>query len=1250
MDDVAVRRWRDRALPSLCVGAGNNKPWGHMKFRSLFATLLFSVAGLYAQDFRATVTGTVTDPSGARVPNAKVTAVNTAMNTTKETQTDAEGVYTIPYLDPGVYNFEFQASGFQILRRESITLSVAQKLSLNVSLPVGQAATEVTVAGEQEVVDTADASRGVVFDPLKTQEYPLNGRQSYMLMMLTPGVLFTTFTFGPNGNSGTRAWDVTNAYKFNGARSGNGNNAFLLNGAIISNEGSTWEFAPSVDAIQEFKVETNAFDAQYGHEAGGVVNTTIKSGTNSWHGDVYDYWRYYLLDANSFNNNTAGTQRGYHNQHQFGGVLGGPIRKDKDFIFMSFEGWQEVLPFPTTATTVPMDMRTGNFSNPAYGMTVYDPLTRHACGAATESCSQSTYWQSPFPGNQIPASRISPVAQKILGYLPAPNTVGQGQGGISGNYVSSPNPGRYWYNQPIVRFDHTFSDKDKFNAMFSQFHGFEFRSSNGFAPPLSVGNTYNNRTYTGINLDETHVISPTMVLDLRANFMRFVQLSPGYTSQAQAITPQSIGMTNMTEAPTVTNAQIPNISLTGFATFFGSGSYSWSPYNSWQFTPNLTWTKGRHAFKAGFEYHYEARGNVSLGQAYGSFSFDSTWSRQQSSKNVATNDQYLSVASLLLGLPQSGNIDNNATSYYSRPYYGWYFDDDWKVTDKLLVSVGLRYDIQLPYLERYNQTISRFDLNAVSPESAAILAQWNKDAAAYNANPANKYPYPTPPAAIMGAYTFAGQNGLPRRQFFTDFTDGAPRLGFAYQARPKTVIRGGFGTFYQSMTQTGASQTGFSQSTGYVNSLDGENPSACATGACLTGPYSLVQPFPTGLTAAAGSSLGLLSNYGQGASATSLDYKIPRTYQYSLNVQQALPKNMVLEVGFAGNFAGNTQYSQDISWPQDAAGLALYQQGIADPNFFSRQVANPFLGLLPASTSRGSASTVSAASLMNSYPLWGGGTGSGAVSNNNVSRETFRSDALQVRFEKKAFGDAASSAGVLTWIFSWTFSKEYALLCCSSGYSWMTDTAAQLNWNNGLPNGLSYSTVAGSGQDSNLRYQMDSNNQTQQIAFSGVWDPPIGKNRRFFSGAQGIGDKIASGWRVDYMVQYVSGQPVGLPNLINYCGVWTAANQSQSAWFNNNSSCYAQWPSNTSSFTYLPPRFSGNVNNPTAPQVGLAVEKNTNFKERYKLSFRAEAFNAFNTPIRPGPSTTFPSSTFGVLAATQQNFPRQIQLALKLYF
>jgi hypothetical protein len=251
-----------------------------MTFRS-FAALLLLTSALFSQDFRATLTGQVTDPSGSAIPGAVVKTLNTATNEAREARTTAEGLYTVPYLEPGIYNIEISAAGFESLKRDAITLEVAQRLDLPVKLRIGAANTEVTVSGQQELIDAGDANRGLVFDPIKVQEYPLNGRQTYMLMDLTPGVMFMQTTFGPTGFSGTRAWDVTNAYKINGAREGF-NNLFLLNGAPISDNQGTWQFAPTVDAVQEFKVMTSTYDAAYGRVAGGVVNSTIKSGGKKW--------------------------------------------------------------------------------------------------------------------------------------------------------------------------------------------------------------------------------------------------------------------------------------------------------------------------------------------------------------------------------------------------------------------------------------------------------------------------------------------------------------------------------------------------------------------------------------------------------------------------------------------------------------------------------------------------------------------------------------------------------------------------------------------------------------------------------------------------------------------------------------------------------------------------------------------------------------------------------------------------------
>ncbi|MBI3695390.1 MAG: carboxypeptidase regulatory-like domain-containing protein, partial [Acidobacteria bacterium] len=246
----------------------------------LVAVLALCSSCLWSQDFRATISGLVSDPSGSAVPEATVRAVKDGTNETKETKSNAQGIYVIPFLDPGTYTVSAQASGFKDLKRVGIVLRVADRQNLPLILEVGQVTESITVTGDQELIQTATAGRGLNFDPIKVQEYPLNGRQSYMLMALTPGVLFTQEQFGSSGFSGTRGWDVNGSYTINGGRTGT--NQFLLNGAPISTDG-TWQIAPNVEAIQEFKVMTNTYDAQYGRSGGGHVNTTIKSGTNDWH-------------------------------------------------------------------------------------------------------------------------------------------------------------------------------------------------------------------------------------------------------------------------------------------------------------------------------------------------------------------------------------------------------------------------------------------------------------------------------------------------------------------------------------------------------------------------------------------------------------------------------------------------------------------------------------------------------------------------------------------------------------------------------------------------------------------------------------------------------------------------------------------------------------------------------------------------------------------------------------------------------
>ena len=651
----------------------------------LVTLLLLTAAG--AQDFRATISGTVSDPSGAAVPGAGVKVIRLDTNETKEVKTTGDGTFTVPYLEPGVYDVEVTAQGFQTLRRERVVVQVADKLNLSVRLKVGAVTETVTVTAEQEVIETASADRGLVFDPVKVQAYPLNGRQTYMLLSLTPGVIFTTENFGPTGNSGTRGWDVTSAYKINGARSGQ--NLFLLNGAPISDNGGTWQVAPNVEAVQEFKVMTNTYDASYGRFGGGVVNTTIKSGGNSWHGNVFDFFRNSISDSNYFQNNLVGQKKGFHNQHQFGGVVGGPIRKDKDFLFASFEGWREVLPASVTSDVPPLALRNADFS--ALGIKIYDPLTAHACGGPGEPCSTSSYWRRQFPNNVIPAARISPVGQKILSYYPQAN--GPNPNALNQNFIAGGNLGRYHYDQPMGRWDHNLSAKDKIYTMVTFQHGREYRDSTGFGPPAGSGDINSQRTDQNYIAAWTHVLSPTAVLDIRGSFGRFTSVFPRYTDFD--LTTDKIGMTGMIHAPTFNKNTVPVIRLGGFTQLFGLNGagtlQSWNTYNQWNFAPSLTMTHGRHTIKVGFEYNYVARGDASYGWSNGNFLFDSFWTRQLDARQQNSLDGN-SVASLLLGTPTSGSIDYNDTFYRTRPYLGFHVQDDWKVSSRVNVNLGLRYD------------------------------------------------------------------------------------------------------------------------------------------------------------------------------------------------------------------------------------------------------------------------------------------------------------------------------------------------------------------------------------------------------------------------------------------------------------------------------------------------------------------------------------------------------------------------------
>lgn len=1164
--------------------------------RCAIAVLLFTT-GMIAQDFRATILGTVTDATGAAVPKAAVKATKQDTNVSKETITTSEGVYSLIGLDPGTYTVTITANGFQTVRRQDIVLQVAEKLNLSVKLELGAVTQEITVVGEQELIQTATASRGLVFDPIKVQELPLNGRQSYMLMRYVPGVTFNQRTFGSSGFSGTRAWDVNGSFTMNGGRSGT--NQFLLNGAPISTNGS-FNLAPNVEAIQEFKVMVNTYDAQYARSGGGHVSTTLKSGSNEWHGSVFDFWRNRVLDANTRQNNASNTARGPRNQHQYGGQLGGPIRKDRDFVMFSFEGWQERVPFPSVQSVPPVEIRQGNFSLTPTGtsgpINVFDPATSVPCGGGVSCISGGVYKRSPFPGNVIPLSRQSLIGRKILSYYPAPNFTPQA---LTQNFVRGDNTGKYRYEQPIGKWDHIINDNHRFNFTFTFQDGSEFRNQNGFDAPAQTGNMPGTvRRDQNYILSYDWTLSPTRIIHWQLSYNRFEQNFPDVSDYE--FTYDKLGIRKVPQVDTFPSKLAPRVTASGYANLFGNQFLNESSRQQANAQIYLAETRGRHSIKYGFEYAILMRHARASGRSSGQYDFTDGWARQYSGRRQNSLDGN-SVADLLLGLMNGGTVNYNDSFFRREPYYAFYVQDDWKISNRFTLNIGLRYDVQIPFIEIHDRVVAGFAFDTVNKEiNDQVLPIWKQRA---TADPN----YPKPPSAIKGGLQYAGKNGIPRRVYDTDWSNIQPRIGAAWNFMDKTVFRAGIGIYHRTATQD-SQTTGFSQSTPYINSVTG----GLTHRAGLTGPYSLEEPWPDGLVLPLQSVGGINTGIGGGVSFDGRGRVIPRTFQYSATIERELPWRMVWEVSYVGSYTNKEPRTIQLSDMSQAD----YEAAFKNPTFYQQTVPNPWFGILPRNQSLGAGANISRRELLRRIPQFN------SVSSAINPWGSVYYNGLQTKFEKRAFGER-SRGGALTWVLSYSFSKQIE-----------KTNRQQMNfeWFQGW-----------------LGKVVASEDRTHNFQYVGIWDLPVGKGRAFATDMPRVLEYIAGGWNVNWTIGYTSGFPLNAWTNWKYlCGNPLAIERSESQWFDRRPSCYAQ----NAPFEQqqLMARFH-QIRSHTAAQVDLTLAKKLNITERWQLEVRGEAFNALNTPLRGDPQSTNPSGAdFGVLPVQQLNFPRNIQLGLRLRF
>jgi hypothetical protein len=1237
--------------------------------------LLFAAFHGEAQEFRAVLTGQVTDPSGAVIKNTTITAVNVESGTSYTAKTTDKGVYYIPYVLPGNYTVTAQASGFKTSVQDKVVLLASQTFNQNFQLEVGSVAQQVVVTTAPAQLETSTGSGGTVIDSRELQSVPLNGGQSYMLIGTTPGSQFTTTSFGPGvGNSGTRGWDVTNSYTIGGGIVGN--NQFTLNGTNITSQTGygnhnpgEWTVSPNIDSIQEVNVMTSTYDARYGRTSGGTVNVVTKSGGDHFHGDAKYAYEGALMNANNFTNNLTGTPRQGEVQNQFWITVGGPVIKNKLFFFFGFEGYRQSIAGTLLTNVPPAYLRPGYNGNPGVnfglvqqmdsqefptGLPIYQPGTAYCLdGGPATACNSNHVAQQPFANDTIPGSQINNTALGVLKYIPLPNIPGT-QNLAKGNNYLGQTPDLYDYNQPQIRVDYNLTDKTKLYSYFLYWKGTEFRSNNALNGIAANGNINWLHQNWVATQDITHVFSSTLLGDFKISFDRFLEGSPD-GDLSQQTDPSTIGL-GMPLPGTTTSKYLPEFTVgdtwgTGFVgarTVFGNEA-NLDVTNNFTLDADLTKTAGSHTLEFGGEADEFQYGNPgSIGHANGTFGFGAGFtqfnphnqncyplsaSTGDSNTCQANSPNGSALASLYLGVPSQpsntnvgiGNIDWNKTIFEGQPVWAIYFQDNWRVNHRLTLNLGMRYDVQRGLRERNNNLNRGLCLTCVNPITnnstyQANVASGSNDAAwvAAGIDPASLQ-------QVLGGIQFAGTNGQSRDAYNTDWSNVGPRIGFAFAVNSKTVIRGGWGLMY-SYGLEGGSSIGQYQSTNYTSSIDGGNTP--------TNYFQSGSPYSTGLNPPTGNSLGLETDLGNGG--VQVDFpnrKIPMENIVSMGFQRELPGGMVLDARYAGNF---TSRLRTFLWINGTATIQENQAAVANSQIWAQQVPNPYYGVAGMSGPGqcGTSTTVQAIALLLPLSQYCSPGSRGLVGQYNSPQGRNWYDGLEVKLTRRVYG--ASGRG-LSLQLAYTYSKT-------------------MN-GDGYLNGWPY-------QDPFQIHQIGDNDRTHVLSVTSVWDVPVGKGGLLFSSPSRPVGYFINNWTLSGVFNAQSGTPVGVNTGYYYTCPGVSyqpkggTSVGQGRWFSGDASCWQgipQWGlANLMSKTDA-------VRNPTIPNLDLSLQKSTPIRENINFLLRLDAFNSLNSVLFGGPNTnpgagpasyspTSGWSGFGTVGAQQQNFPRVLQVSGKVTF
>ncbi len=1201
----------------------------------LFCALISgSITQIVAQTNYGAIRGLVSDPQGSVLPNASVLLTNEQTKVLRKTATNSGGEYLFTALDPGTYSIAITASGFNKMQQNAIVVSIGNTQTIDAALRAGDVTQQVIVSGDAEaLIDTATASEGQTFDTQKLQDLPNLGRNPFVFEKLDNNA---TPTGDPRfvraeDQSGTTSISVAGA-PVGSAAGPNAANNYVVDGIPVSTSAGGATFIPSLEAISDAKVEVDTYDAEVGRSGGGVFNSTLKSGSSSYHGTLYGETRQTNWAANAWSNKLIGTPRPDSSTYLYAGAFGGPLPfshkfkpLDNTFFWVTEEGYRQAQPYTSSTSSyylpTPSELA-GDFSHDSVNgvpVTIYDPTQLFVAGKRVTPVSYNGV------ANVIPPSLMNPIGQYIAKQFPAcnypsPSSCSNYSGAGTPNFTGS-NDFKTRSDMYSGKIDHVFTPWWSGSASYVHLATQEPTGNilQVFAENDGVIHRFNDATA----VNNVFTISPTLVLTIGYGFNRYysntLQYSIGFNQTngfgGAGFPPGFVSQLQSHTFPTITLSGVTNAASLGAAT---SGPTVNASNN---LVIGVVKTLGKHSLKAGYVFRSMNQYVSSAAGGNGSYTFDGMYSDQTGG---ATSNGPNAIADLLMGLPGSSSTAASATInaiglLMNEKYNALYAQDDIRVTGRLTLNVGLRYEFELGQKESSNRYNVGFDPNVT-------------------------YGFPSASApTAKGGLAFAGATGYPLHCCNQSHMKFAPRFGVAYELRKGTVIRGGAGVYFAGIALIPYS-TGFSQTTTYVNASTNAALSVSNVGANAW----LSNPFPSGLLQPSGNTLGALSGVGGTVTAQSFGRRFPLVDQYSMDIEQQLPWGIALKVGYVGAHARNWGQNVGLNQVPDSI-MASYAPG--GPNYgssLSTKVANPYYAPIIAgypSTGVISNANIQRAQLLVPYPQFNGVT---VIQSNGMSRY----NALDIKVQKQ-MSHGLSVLATYTWASNWDN---------------LYGTTSSLNSStNGMQDNYNL----------NSEYARSINDIPNRFTAAVSYILPFGRGQRYFSGMNRWLDFAAGDWQINDEWIDQNGSPLAITQTnLNSSVYGTIGGTTQRPnLVAGVDPCYSGRPEsriggphnlqhpyfNINAFTLAPAYTYGNAPRTTAckgpgySNSDISLFKDFKAVERVRFQARIEALNAFNTAELGTPNTTITGVPQGTNASTGSitsslGFGRIIQIGGKIIF